>query len=113
MSFCPAGWTSLITYDKKENLVATLLLNEILWKRQTAINQLMDGLRATDLLAIVKQHPEEFKEKFVFSDKKLTKARLLEQTHISVPTTQAEERTTEFFMQYLDKEDLIEIGNGM
>lgn len=103
----------MITYDKKENLVATLLLHEILWKRQTAINQLVDGLRGTDLLEIIQQHPEEFKEKFVFSNTKLTKARLLDQTHISVATTQAEERTTEFFMQYLDREDPIEIGNGM
>ncbi len=72
----------------------------------------MDGLRGTELLAIMKQHPEAFKEKFVFSDVKLTKNRLLEQIHIAIPSTGSEERANEFFSRYLEEQDLIEVGCG-
>eukprot|EP00112_Aurelia_sp_Birch-Aquarium-sp1_P005286 Seg1598.20 transcript_id=Seg1598.20/GoldUCD/mRNA.D3Y31 product="G2/M phase-specific E3 ubiquitin-protein ligase" protein_id=Seg1598.20/GoldUCD/D3Y31 len=106
------GWTSLMTFQKKENIVATLLLHEIIWKRQTAINQLADGLKSLEVIDMLRKHPESFREKFVASNVTITKDRLLEEMVIASPNTEEEERAKSFFLQYIGTEEQISIGDG-
>ncbi len=103
----------LLTFEKKENLVATMLLYELIWRRQTAIQQLMDGLKAADVLRIIKQHPNKLKAKFVGSKVKVTKETLLNEMFFKDAASKAEECTKSFFLTYLEDEKCITLGNGM
>lgn len=101
-----------MTFQKKENIVATLLLHEIIWKLQTAINQLADGLKSLEVIDMLRKHPESFREKFVASNVTITKDRLLEEMVIASPNTEEEERAKSFFLQYIGTEEQISIGDG-
>ena len=93
--------------------MSTMVLHEVIWKRQTAINQLAAGLKGLNLLQLLKKHPDAFKEKFVFSStNKITKELLLEQMDLPSAKNDNEEKTLEFFLEYLREEDQLQIGNG-
>lgn len=106
------GWTSLLTFERRENLVATMLLFEIIWKRQTAINQLADGLKKNDVLLLIRKYPGKLKEKFVAINVKLTSEQLLNQMIWSGPDNELEERAKKFLIEYLNLEGDITIGDG-
>ncbi len=73
------GWTSILLFEKRENLVATMVLYEIIWKRHTAINQLAEGLKQKDLSQIMWKYPDYFAEKFVASKLPLSAEMLLKE----------------------------------
>ena len=52
-------WTNTISYDEREHLFATLLLHEIIWKREAANNQIMQGLALLDVLDLVRKYPNQ------------------------------------------------------
>lgn len=66
------GWTGDVIYSNKEHIVATLLLHEIIWKRESAINQLMQGLKLLNVLDAVRKFPQNFQTKFVYMEVPLT-----------------------------------------
>eukprot|EP00112_Aurelia_sp_Birch-Aquarium-sp1_P007139 Seg1779.3 transcript_id=Seg1779.3/GoldUCD/mRNA.D3Y31 product="G2/M phase-specific E3 ubiquitin-protein ligase" protein_id=Seg1779.3/GoldUCD/D3Y31 len=106
------GWTSLITLEKKEHLIATMLLHKIIWKRQAAINQIAEGLKMLDVLQLLKNHPNCFREKFVYSKVEVTKERLLKEIIFSMTSTSEECRTKEYFLSYLELPGCIRLGEG-
>eukprot|EP00112_Aurelia_sp_Birch-Aquarium-sp1_P013955 Seg2989.2 transcript_id=Seg2989.2/GoldUCD/mRNA.D3Y31 product="G2/M phase-specific E3 ubiquitin-protein ligase" protein_id=Seg2989.2/GoldUCD/D3Y31 len=106
------GWTSLLSFEKKENLVATMLLYEVIWRRQTAINQLMDGLKAADVLVVVKRYPEKLKSKFVGSKLEITKEILLKEMFFKETVSKEQESSKTFFLDYLEDEKYLAFGEG-
>lgn len=104
------GWTSLLDFDKREDILATMLLHELIWKRQTAIDQLIVGLGILNVIDLIKRYPELFKDKLVHSPNIVSKERLLEEMYIVRPTTEDEERTATFFDNYLGTDGQLEIA---
>lgn len=96
----------------KEHILATMLLYEVIWKRETAINQLKVGLETLDVLSLAKRYPETFIEKFVSQNVSVTKDRLLQELYITNPKNDEEHRTLEFFHEYLSLDGYVEIGPG-
>eukprot|EP00112_Aurelia_sp_Birch-Aquarium-sp1_P024189 Seg752.11 transcript_id=Seg752.11/GoldUCD/mRNA.D3Y31 product="tRNA uracil-O 2-methyltransferase" protein_id=Seg752.11/GoldUCD/D3Y31 len=105
------GWTSLLSYNKRENLVATMLLFEIIWKRHTAINQLAEGLKKNDILTLIRKNPESLKEKFVASGVLITQEILLKEMIFTLPGNEIEERAKTFLIDYLNLNGQISAGN--
>lgn len=106
------GWTGVINYSDKEHLVATLLLHEIIWKRESAINQLMQGLKLLNALEIIRKFPQHFQSKFVYTDAELTSSVLREHLEFSETLNIMEERAREFFLRYIEDNVAISCGQG-
>ena len=110
--FLTTGWTNTISYDEREHLFATLLLHEIIWKREAAINQIMQGLALLDVLDLVRKYPSQFRSRFVASTTAITSSQLMEQMTIAEPSNSAEERAKTFFVQYIQDNMSISCGEG-
>ena len=54
------GWTGVIAYKDKEQIVATAILHEVIWKRESSINQLLHGLKFFNVLDVVRKFPQHF-----------------------------------------------------
>lgn len=93
-------------------MIATVLLHEIIWRRQTAISQLVDGLKTLNVVKLIQEHPDLLKEKFVSSAVEITKERLLEEMDVSMPHTDDEERAKSHLLAYLEIPGKIAIGEG-
>ena len=102
----------MVVYKETKHLLATLLLHEIIWKREASINQLMQGLSLLNVLETLRKFPSKFRGKFVMSNVKLTSTELLEQTTIATPSSNDEERAKMFFLQYVQDNKIIKCGNG-
>ena len=89
-----------------------MLSYEVIWKRETAINQLKAGLETLDVLSLAKRYPETFIDKFVAVSVSVTKDRLLQELCIASPKNDEEHRTLEFFHEYLSLDGYVEIGPG-
>lgn len=92
--------------------MATMLLYEVIWRRQTAINQLMDGLKAADVLVVVKRYPEKLKSKFVGSKLEITKEILLKEMFFKETVSKEQESSKTFFLDYLEDEKYLAFGEG-
>ena len=111
--FClTTGWTNTISYNEREHLFATLLLYEIIWKREAAINQIMQGLALLDVLDLIRKYPNQFRSRFVASTTVVTSSELMEQITIAEPSNSAEERAKTFFVQYIQDNMTISCGEG-
>ena len=89
-----------------------MLLFEIIWKRHTAINQLVDGLKNKDVLTLLRKHPETFKDKFVSSSVLLTHEILLKDMIFTLPGKELEEKAQTFLIEYLKLDGEISVGDG-
>ena len=106
------GWTGIITFPEQEQLVATLLLHEIVWKRETAINQLLQGLKLLNVLDMIQKLPQQFWT-FFFYDGVLTVSVLKEHMHFNEASNTFEERVKDFFFRYIDEDVVISCGEGI
>lgn len=92
--------------------MATLLLHEIVWKRETAINQLLQGLKLQNVLDMVQKFPKQFEMFFVFNNVELTPSTLTESMQFCKASNTSEERAKEFFCTYINDNVLILVGEG-
>lgn len=106
------GWVNSVLFHEKEQLVATLLLHEVIWKREAAINQILQGLTLLGLLDVVRKFPTQFIIKFVHSDVLLTGNELLKHLVFVDPSNHAEERTKELFCRYIKENVTVLCGKG-
>ena len=106
------GWTSSIVHKEREQLLATLLLHEIIWKREAAINQIMQGLALLDVLDLIRKYPNCFRQKFVASAVSVSSSTLLDAVAITEPSNAQEERAKIFFQEYVQDNVKISCGEG-
>ena len=92
--------------------MATLLLHEIVWKREAAIAQLIQGLKLLNILDVIQKHPQHFQDFFVLNDD-LSSANLGEHISFLVTSSSDEERSKDFFSQYIEDNVTICLGEGM
>lgn len=93
-------------------MVATLMLHEIIWKRETAINQIIQGLKMLNVLQMIQKAPQNFLNKFVQSSANLTGELMLEWLDIAEPGNNAEEEAKNMFKGYIMQGDNIVISCG-
>ena len=51
------GWTGVIAYKDKEQIVATAILHEVIWKRESSINQLLHGFEVFQCVGCCQKIP--------------------------------------------------------
>ena len=106
------GWTSSTVYKEREQLLATLLLHEIIWKREAAINQIMQGLAVLDVLDFKRKYPNSFRQIFVASNISVTSSTLLDVVAITEPSNAQEEKAKIFFQECVQDNVKIPCGEG-
>jgi hypothetical protein len=83
----------------------------VIWKRESAINQLLQGLKLLHVLETVQKFPDRFQSKFVFNVA-LTSSVLKENMVFMETSEVVHERTKEFFLRYIDANVTIACGEG-
>ena len=67
-----SGWTGTITFRQKEAIIQCVLINELLFKRRSAISHIREGLSMLDVLAVMKSYPDVMRPLFVYDEAPLT-----------------------------------------
>ena len=98
---------------EKEHLVATLLLHEIIWKRESALNQLTQGLKVLGVLEAIQKYPDHFRPMFVHPEVPLTGAQLKDHLYFLQCESNNQERARDFFLKYIDSDAIIVCGEGI
>lgn len=106
------GWVNAIVFKEKEQLIATLLLDEIIWKRDAAINKLIQGLTLLNVIDVVWGYPNQFLKKFVHSNVLLTGKKLETRIMFKDPSNNAENRAKTLFLNYIHEDLSIPCGEG-
>ena len=106
------GWTGIIAYKEKEQLVATAILHEVIWKRESAINQLLQGLKFCNVLDTVRKYPQHFLEMFVYTNTVVNSTVLLQHIRFDETSNDSEKRAKEFFVEYIGEDVEIPCGDG-
>jgi hypothetical protein len=83
----------------------------VIWKRESAINQLLQGLKLLHVLETVQKFPDRFQSKFVYNVA-LTSSVLKENLVFMETSEVVHERTKEFFLRYIDANVTISCGEG-
>ena len=106
------GWTGVIAYKDKEQIVTTAILHEVIWKRESSINQLFHGLKFFNVLDVVRKFPQHFIAKFIYTNTVLNSTVLLQHIKSYETSNNFEERAKEFFIEYLDEDVEIPCGDS-
>lgn len=61
-----------VTLDDVDEIVKTVCVEYFIVRSTAEIHQFVDGLNALDIGTLVKSHPTQFKEMFVYSSKVVT-----------------------------------------
>jgi hypothetical protein len=67
-----SGWTGPITFEQREAIIQSVVLNEMIYKKRVAIAQIREGLSILDILKITQDNPATMKPLFVSDDSPLT-----------------------------------------
>lgn len=59
-----SGWTGTITFNQKEAIIQSILINELLFKRRSAISHIREGLTMLDVFAMIKSHVRPYEASF-------------------------------------------------
>jgi hypothetical protein len=66
-----SGWTGTITFEQREAIIQSVVLNEMIYKKRVAIAQIREGLSTLDILKITRDNPATMKPLFVSDDSPL------------------------------------------
>ena len=61
-----AGWRRTIEFSQKEHVIQALIYDTVICRRQSAIDQFIQGLSAGKVLDLIRAYPEMTKKLFVF-----------------------------------------------
>jgi hypothetical protein len=107
-----SGWTGPITFEQREAIIQSVVLNEMIYKKRVAIAQIREGLSILDILKITQDNPATMKPLFVSDDSPLTLKRLRELLIVDETRSAEEKWADEFFQQMLADNIEIVVGEG-
>lgn len=111
-----------ITPSSKAEFLQKLVLSEVIFKRQQAIQALCSGLDRLNVMNLLKEHPEAMKAVFVFDPQQaLTADTLIRAISTPKPSTGYLRQVYEWFIEYItcsecreaSLEDVLSFATGL
>lgn len=108
-----SGFPDLLTLHNKDRAIQYLMINDIIWKRKAAIDQIKQGLNDPFGLASFMERNEDIPLKHLFPmprDVHFSPVELCRKLHAAEPMNEQEETAFQWFKDFI--ENTPQTGNG-
>ena len=108
-----SGFPDLLTLHNKDRAIQYLMINDIIWKRKAAIDQIKQGLNDPFGLASFMERNEDIPLKHLFpgpSDVHFSPVELCRKLHAAEPMNEQENTTFQWFKDFIKTTP--QTGNG-